>query len=175
MGTLKDGAAFQKFFQEVMEVANAGGGLPAFEKKWLGDRNLKGRALVDAWKDQFKITAKRYGDADPKQRVKWAGPDMTARSKITARLMETWAHGQEVYDQLGLVRQNGDRIRNVVQLGVSTYGWTFAVRGEKPAGPMPHLKLTAPSGEVWTYGDASDAELIQGLAEEFCQVVTQTR
>jgi len=36
-------------------------------------------------------------------RVKWIGVDMSARSCLTARLMETWAHGQEIYDILGVV------------------------------------------------------------------------
>jgi uncharacterized protein (TIGR03084 family) len=40
---------------------------------------------------------------------------------------------------------------------------------------MPHLKLTAPSGDVWTYGEDSGENTITGLAVEFCQVVTQTR
>jgi uncharacterized protein (TIGR03084 family) len=89
--------------------------------------------------------------------------------------METWAHGQEVYDVLGVIRRNADRIRNIVVLGNNTYGWTFKVRGEEPPSPRPHLRLTAPSGEIWTYNDPSPVELIEGLAEEFCQVVTQTR
>jgi uncharacterized protein (TIGR03084 family) len=76
---------------------------------------------------------------------------------------------------LGQVRRNGDRIRNIVVLGNNTYGWTFKVRSEDPPAPRPHLRLTAPSGEIWTYNDPGETELIEGLAEEFCQVVTQTR
>ena len=106
----------------------------------------------------------------------WVCPaSMSARSSITARLMETWAHGQEVYDQLGVVRENNDRIRNIVVLGVNTYGWTFANRKLPAPGPMPFLSLTAPSGEIWTYGEEQDDERIAGRAEEFCQVVTQVR
>jgi len=44
-----------------------------------------------------------------------------------------------------------------------------------PRAPMPHLALTAPSGQVWTYGEPSETERIDGRADEFCQVVTQTR
>jgi hypothetical protein len=59
-----------------------------------------------------------FGVADPSQRVKWAGPDMSVRSAITARLMETWAHGQAIYDVLGVERRDEDRIRNIAVLGV---------------------------------------------------------
>jgi uncharacterized protein (TIGR03084 family) len=103
------------------------------------------------------------------------GPDMSVRSSITARLMETWAHGQEIYDALGIVRRNADRIRNIVVLGVNTYDWTFKVRGETPPAPKPHLRLRAPSGAVWTWNEPSETDLIEGAAEEFCQVVTQVR
>ena len=136
---------------------------------------LAGVALREAWHDDVITTADLFAEADPKARLKWAGPEMSARSSITARLMETWAHGQEVYDHFGVVRQNEDRIRNIVVLGVNTFGWTYKTRGESPPGDLPYLILTAPSGAVWTYGEESETERIEGPAEAFCQVVTQTR
>ena len=154
-------------------MASSGGSMRAFEAAHLG--GLSGAALLRAWRAGVHTTADLFAKADPKQRLKWAGPDMSARSSITARLMETWAHGQEVYDHLGVVRENADRIQNIVVLGVNTFGWTYKTRGETPPGPMPFLKLTAPSGDVWTYGETSDQDSIEGLAEEFAQVVTQVR
>lgn len=154
-------------------MSAAGKSMRAFEASELD--GLDGTRLMDAWERQFEETAARFAIADPKARLKWAGPDMSARSSITARLMETWAHGQEVYDHLGAVRQNEDRIGNIVTLGVNTFGWTYATRRETPPGEMPFLKLTAPSGAIWTHGREQDDERIEGLAEEFCQVVTQTR
>ena len=134
----------------------------------------RGPELLKLWYDFAKDMTARWGDLDPKQRVKWAGPDMSVRSSITARQMEHWAHGQEVLDLFGAERENTDRIRNIVVLGVNTFGWTFKVRGEEPPGEMPKLVLTAPSGAVWEYGE-NDDNLIEGSAVEFCQVVTQTR
>lgn len=136
---------------------------------------LGGQELRENWHKNALETADVFASSDPKQRLKWAGPDMSARSSITARLMETWAHGQEVYDHFGIRRVNSDRIKNIVILGVNTYGWTYKTRGEKPLGELPHLTLTAPSGLVWEFGAPNDSDRIVGLAEEFCQVVTQTR
>lgn len=169
--TLRDGEAFEDFYREL--GTRLEGGLRDFEADWLD--NLAGQSLVEVWLDFYREMAVRFGAADPSMRVKWAGPGMSVRSSITARLMETWAHGQEIYDLLGVVRTNTDRIRNIVVLGVKTYGWTFNVRGEDVLQPQPHLRLTAPSGEIWTYNEVSDVETITGLAEEFCQVVTQVR
>ena len=154
------------------EIARAGGMRPAETAHVEG---AAGRTLVDIWIDQAKATATAFAAADPKARLKWAGPDMSARSSITARLMETWAHGQEIYDQLGVVRQNADRIRNIVVLGVNTFGWTFKNRKLDIPETMPLVVLTAPSDEVWTYGEAGGTDRVEGPAEEFCQVVTQTR
>lgn len=169
---LQDPAAFEAWLAEVMSALQSGT-LRDFERGWLGD--LTGPALITAWRDFFRPMAERFGQADPAHRVKWAGPSMSVRSSITARLMETWAHGQEIYDELGLTRTSTDDIQNIVVLGVKTYGWSFQVHGRAVPEPMPYLVLEAPSGTLWTYGEESQRERIEGPAEAFCQVVTQTR
>lgn len=136
---------------------------------------LKGTALRAAWRETYLDMHPRWAGADPKRRVKWAGPDMSVRSSITARQMETWAHGQEVFDALGFERAEADRIRNIAHLGVSTYGWTFVNRGEEVPEPQPFVRLTAPSGAVWDWGEEHTDERVEGNAVEFCQVVAQTR
>ena len=103
------------------------------------------------------------------------GPDMSVKSSITARLMETWAHGQAIYDILGIVRKNQDHIKNITVLGNNTFKWCYTVHGKKVPSIVPHLKLAAPSGEIWTFNDVSNDDLIEGNAEDFCQVVTQVR
>ncbi len=72
-------------------------------------------------------------------------------------------------------RIDTDRIRNIVILGLNTFGWTFANRKLSVPGPAPHLRLTAPSGEIWEWNTDNTIERIAGLASEFCQVVTQVR
>jgi uncharacterized protein (TIGR03084 family) len=136
-------------------------------------RNLAGYALAVNWIDCASLTASAFQHADPKARVPWVGPEMSALSSITARLMETWAHAQAIYDALGVERIDTDRIGNIVRLGVNTYGFTWHNRKQEPPGPMPRLRLIAPSGAIWEYGDGEDS--IEGSATEFCQVVTQCR
>ncbi|MEP0201573.1 MAG: TIGR03084 family metal-binding protein [Halioglobus sp.] len=170
--SLVDEASFSQFIKQVFSSSGQSS-LKVFERQWLN--NLSGRDLLDTWHAFFTEMAPRFAECDPKLRLKWAGPDMSARSSITARLMETWAHGQEIYDELGVVRVDADRIKNIVILGVNTYGWTYACREQTPPGPMPWLTLTAPSGELWKFGEQSQQEHISGPATEFCQVVTQVR
>jgi uncharacterized protein (TIGR03084 family) len=99
---------------------------------------------------------------------------MSARSAMTARQMETWAHGFEIFDLLGATRNETDRIRNIVVLGVNTFGWSYQVHGLPVPPKAPELVLTAPSGAVWTFGEPGAGRIL-GTAVDFAAMVTQTR
>lgn len=171
--SLTDQQAFRQDFETLAHGMVGGQGLRVPEKKWLGD--LAGSDLLRQWHVFCATLADTFAAADPDARVPWAGPDMSAQSSITARLMETWAHAQAIYDELGMERENGDHIKSIAELGVRTYRWTFANRQQEAPMPKPHVRLRAPSGEIWTWNEERDDELIEGDAGQFCQVVTQTR
>lgn len=137
--------------------------------------DLPPRELMQRWRETCRDMATRLGESDPKRRLPWFGPDMGVRMFTTARFMETWAHGQEVYDLMGVARPLSDRIRNIAVIGMKTFGWTFANRGEGIPGPPPYVRLEAPSGDVWEFGEPSDEEFVKGRAIDFCHVVTQGR
>ena len=168
--SLDGGEAFTAFLAQLLD-GELGLSFNAMESRYL--EGLSGSALLATWRSEYERLADRFAATEPKSRLKWVGPDMSAISSITARLMETWSHAQAVYDVLGVERVDNDRIGNIVRLGVNTFGWAFKNRKEDPPGPMPRLCLTAPSGAIWDYGEGDD--LITGQATEFCQVVTQCR
>jgi uncharacterized protein (TIGR03084 family) len=139
----------------------------------LGDpTGVRLRAL---WFTRMNELCDRLAALPPDARLTWAGPSMGVRMFTTARQMETWAHGQAIYDLLGHERAATDRLRNIAEIGVRTYGWTFANRGRAVPGPAPHVRLTGPSGAVWEWNDRAPDNRIEGDAMAFCQVVTQTR
>ncbi len=119
--------------------------------------------------------AEQLGASDPKRRLPWFGPDMGVPMFTTARYMETWAHGQEIYDLMKFERIHTDRIHNIAVIGVKTFGWTFVNRGLEPPGTSPYVRLVAPSGVVWEWNEPSESERVAGDAIDFCQVVTQVR
>jgi uncharacterized protein (TIGR03084 family) len=137
--------------------------------------HLTGRRLLEQWHSRMADLCDKLGAMPPDARLKWVGPDMGVRMFTTARQMETWAHGQAIYDLMGAERQPTDRLRNIAEIGVRTYGWTFANRGTPVPGPAPHVRLTAPSGATWQWNDPSDHNSVAGDALDFCQVVTQVR
>ena len=166
---LTDPDAFTIMF-EALHGALKNGNLRDHENGIIKER---GHDLVAKWSELFRDMGKRWQQVDPKTRVKWAGPDMSARTSISARQMETWAHGQAIFDILGQERKDEDRIANIVMLGVNAFGWSHKVHGIDFPEIMPAITLTSPSGQQWRYG--GDNGMISGTATEFCQVVTQTR
>lgn len=132
-------------------------------------------ALLSRWDATNAQLAEQLGTLDPKARLPWYGPDMSARMFTTARLMETWAHAQAIYDLVGVERVHTDRIKHIATIGVKTFGWTFINRKLEVPGAAPYVRLTSPTGDVWEWGEPSETERITGDAVGFCQTVTQTR
>ncbi|AHD01697.1 TIGR03084 family metal-binding protein [Leisingera methylohalidivorans] len=170
---LQGDEAFTAFIAPVQRDMQAGKPILDCQFPWLN--GLSGRALFESWRLGAETCADAFAKADPKRRLKWIGPGMSALSSVTARQMETWAHGQEIFDLLGRERQEQDRIRNIAHLGVATYGWSFRNRGLAVPEPAPFVQLTGPSGAVWDWNTPQEAGFVKGSAVEFAQVVTQVR
>jgi uncharacterized protein (TIGR03084 family) len=138
-------------------------------------RSRSGGAVL-AWFDSARAELVAvFRGLDPALRVPWYGPPMSAASALTARIMETWAHGQDVADALGVVRVPTDRLRHVAHIGVRALPFSFALRG-RPAPDIPvRVEVTAPSGAGWAWGPAEAADRVAGPALDFCLLVTQRR
>jgi uncharacterized protein (TIGR03084 family) len=89
--------------------------------------------------------------------------------------METWAHGQDVADALGIRRVPTERLRHIAHLGVATFGWSFANRGMKVPNSSVRVEITSPSGVNWSWGPEDARDRVSGPAEDFCLVVVQRR
>lgn len=174
---------------------------PSREAHALGPyRQLAQSEQLAQWRaarDELDAAARTLHDAD---RIEWFGPPMGAASFVTARLMEAWAHGQDIVDavapELGAdpaaLRPDTDRIRHIAELGVRTRSWSYRIRGESRPDVPVRVSLTAPSGAIWEWtsgagatdtgatgtgatGTGAVVELISGPAADFCRVVTRRR
>ncbi|MGO3326559.1 TIGR03084 family metal-binding protein [Gordonia sp. (in: high G+C Gram-positive bacteria)] len=108
-------------------------------------------------------------------RLPWFGPPMSAPSMMTARIMETWAHGLDVADALGVSVQPTDRLRNVAHIGVRTRDFAYLVNGLTPPLEPFRFELTGPGGDVWTWGPDEASNTVRGPALDFAALVTQRR
>lgn len=138
-------------------------------------RALPSDELIEAWREARRALADAAATLPEESRVNWYGPSMGSKSFLTARLMEVWAHGQDIVDAIGADRPPTDRLRHIAKLGFITRGWSYTNRGlETPDEPV-RAELGAPSGEIWSFGPGDASESVSGPAEDFCLVVTQRR
>jgi uncharacterized protein (TIGR03084 family) len=100
---------------------------------------------------------------------------MSAASSLTARIMETWAHTQDIADALGVTREPTDRLRHVAHIGVGARSFSYAVRGKSVPAVEIRVELEGPDGTAWTWGPDQAVNRISGPALDFCLLVTQRR
>lgn len=170
---LGDPAAFHLEAEPVAAVLQKDASLPAFVDRRLGRPAVP--LLLAAWRATAAALVAALRSHDPTRRVPWIGGALGLRAFAAHRLMETWAHGQDIADSLGVRREPTERLRHIAQLGIASYRASFFNRGMPAPASMPFVQLSAPTGERWSWGEPESAATIDGTVEDFCLVVTQRR
>jgi uncharacterized protein (TIGR03084 family) len=128
---------------------------------------------------QWRSTRNRLHDAlttvTDGRKLPWFGPPMSAASMASARMMETWAHGVDVADALGVTREPTARLRSIAHIGVRTRDFAYTVHELTPPTEVFRVELSAPGGGAWTWGPDDAAQRVTGPAEDFALLVTQRR
>ena len=127
----------------------------------------------------WRLTRARLHDAlltvPDGRKLPWFGPPMSAASMATARMMETWAHGLDVADALGVKRPSTERLRSIAHIGVRTRDYAFVINNLAPPAEPFLVELRGPGGDIWSWGPPDAAQRVTGSAEDFCFLVTQRR
>jgi uncharacterized protein (TIGR03084 family) len=174
--TVRSAVAPEQFKAE-LAAAEANGGInPDTIAARFRDRT--GAELL-AWFDTARADLLgTFAELDPRTRLPWFGPAMSAASSLTARIMETWAHTQDIADALGVTREPTPRLRHVAHIGVGARAFSYAVRGRTPPPDPVRVELIPPSGPdraLWTWGPEDAKDRVTGPALDFCLLVTQRR
>jgi uncharacterized protein (TIGR03084 family) len=144
------------------------------ELELAGDRVRQPEELRDWFAMSHAKLLISLEEADWSVRVPWYGPAMSVASCATARLMEIWAHGQDIADALGQPRTPTDRLVHVARLGIRTRSYSYSNRGLVPPDIEIRVALTGPTGDTYVLDDAGE-ECVSGLLVDFCLVVTRRR
>lgn len=171
--TLTDGDRFRSELDRL--AADAASRKEEVRRGLLGRHQPADLDTLGWWRDRRGQVVERLRGLDARDRLAWFGPDMSAMSFATARLMETWAHGRDVCDALGIEQVPTARLRHVAELGVRTRGWAYAARGVAVPDAPVRVELTGPNGEEWSWGSDDAPDRVIGSAIDFCLVVTQRR
>jgi uncharacterized protein (TIGR03084 family) len=138
-------------------------------------RDQAGAQLL-AWFDTARADLlNTFRNLDPRARLPWFGPPMSAASSLTARIMETWAHTQDIADALGVTREPTSRLRHVAHIGVGARAFSYAVHGQALPAAEIRVELESPDGTPWTWGPPDATDRVSGPALDFCLLVTQRR
>jgi uncharacterized protein (TIGR03084 family) len=129
--------------------------------------------LATRWRTARRELAAALAAYPSGEKMPWFGPPMSATSMATARLMETWAHGLDVHEALGVPAEDTDRLRHIAHLAVRTRDFAFGVHGLEPPAEPFRVDLVAPSGEVWSFGPDDAAQTVTGSAGDLCRLATQ--
>jgi len=172
---LEDPEAFVAHREEFYTAASRDSGA-ADEITLSEPRAMNPNELLDYWRHWRSALDHAARQANPENRIEWYGPSMGIKSFLTARLMECWAHGQDICDTVGAHRRPTERLRHIAQLGYITRAWTYLNRRlDVPEGDV-RVELSAPSGEIWAWGPEQGADgLVTGSALDFCLVTSQRR
>lgn len=138
-------------------------------------RSLEPVHLLERWRLSRSTLVAAVREADPGRRVPWYGPAMSLASFVTARLMETWAHGQDVADALELAPVVSDRLRHVCHIGVGARPYAYLVNGKEDSGAPVRVEAKAPSGERWVWGPEGSEDTVSGTALDLALVLTRRR
>jgi uncharacterized protein (TIGR03084 family) len=134
---------------------------------------LAPEALLARWRGGRKRLEAVLREAPAGTRIPWYGPPMSVASMATARIMESWAHGQDIADALGVTRPPTARLRHVARIGVRARDYAYLVRGIKAPEEEFRVELLAPDGELITFGAPDAPQRVTGPLVDFCLLVTQ--
>lgn len=131
--------------------------------------------LLIRWRDGLVELAEAIAHLPGGMHIAWFGPGMSAASMASARIMETWAHGQDVADALGVTREPTQRLRHVAHIAVAARGYAYTMNGLEPPSTPVRVELVGPDGATWTWGPADAPDRVSGPAVDFCLLATRRR
>lgn len=160
-------------FEALVARALADGGAGDLVERGVRESLTAPAPLLSRWREGRAALAAALLRMPPGDRLPWFATPMTPAMVATARLMETWAHGEDVAAALSLTRVPTARLRHVAFLGVRTMAYGFLAHGHPvPTDPV-YVELQAPDASTWAYGPPDAPNRVTGPALDFCLLVTQ--
>jgi enediyne biosynthesis protein E11 len=153
-------------------AANFEGAVNAALADYLGDPP---EVLLTRWRAERDSAIKALAAVPGDQLVPWLVRPLPPAVLASAGMMELFAHGQDIADALGVVRERTDRLWWLSFFVSLTWDFGYQARGLTPPATPFRYELTAPSGATWEFGPADAEQKITGPAEDLCLLATRRR
>jgi uncharacterized protein (TIGR03084 family) len=138
-------------------------------------RNNPPEVLLSQWRSEKDTALAALAAVPADQVVPWLVRPLPPAVLCCAGMMELFAHGQDIADALGVTRTRTDRLWHVAWFVTLTWDFGYQARGLAAPDTQFRYELTAPSGDVWTFGPEDAEQRITGSAEDFCLLATRRR
>lgn len=134
-------------------------------------RAMRPQDVIEWWRGGRAKVVEPLSHMTEHDRVEWIEGTMSARTFATFRLMETWAHGLDIYKALEIEVEDTARIRHVCWLGWKTLPYAFKAAGLDYS-PV-RVEVIGPGYAKWVYGPEDTDDLIKGSASDWARVVVR--
>jgi uncharacterized protein (TIGR03084 family) len=131
--------------------------------------------LLQRWRSERTDAIKALDALPRNQIVPWLVRPLPAAVLASAGLMETFGHGQDIADTLGVQPVFDDGIVHLVGFAVATWDFGYQARGLSTPDVQFRFEITGPSGAVWTFGPPDAEQVITGPAVDLALLVTRRR
>ena len=134
-------------------------------------RKMRPQDVIEWWRAGRARVVEPLSHMSEKDRVEWIQGTMSARTFATFRLMETWAHGLDIYQALDIAVEDTARIRHVCWLGWKTLPYAFKAAGLDYT-PI-RVEVIGPGYAKWVYGPDDAENVIKGSASEWARIAVR--
>ena len=138
----------------------------------LPGREMRAQDVIEWWRGARAKVIEELSRSAPDTRVPWFKGDMSAKTFATTRLMETWAHGLDVYSSLDEECEDTIRLRHIAWLGWKSLPYAFELAGKEYSKPV-RIEVPGPQWSKWVFGPEDTDQVIKGQAGEWCRVAVQ--
>lgn len=171
-------AQFEDLVADVIEedavpddlIAEAGGFEAFVAQGPARGAEMRPQDVIEWWRLSRARAMDALWSLDSDDRVPWVGGECSARLLATYRIMETWAHGLDVWDVMGDEENpvpETERLRHIAFLAHKLMPLAFERAGE----PFTDIRIEVmgPDYAKWSFGP-EDAPRIKGPAMEFARL-----
>jgi uncharacterized protein (TIGR03084 family) len=134
-------------------------------------RKMRYQDVIEWWRGGRAKVIEPLSRMDADLRIDWIAGSMKARTFATMRLMETWAHGLDIYAAMKHPVEDTARLRHICFLGWKTLPYAFKV-ADMDYSPV-RVEVMGPGYAKWVYGPADTDQMIKGPAGEFARLAVR--
>ncbi len=134
-------------------------------------RRMRPQDVIEWWRGGRAQVVEPLSHMSAGDRIEWIIGTMSAKTLATSRLMETWAHGLDIYSAMDAEIEDTPRIRHICWMGWASLPYAFKLAGEDYS-PV-RVEVIGPGYAKWVFGPDDSEQRIKGSASDWARVAVK--